>query len=126
MSFQKAEELHARISKSKGPAEHLEGETVEFKTQVALDEKSLNAVVAFANQQGGTILVGVDGRKQTKEALLAIKADECNCEDVKSYVWRNTVPNLSVEVQVLSFQGTHFLEIQVPKKERPIATSSAL
>ncbi|MEM3484445.1 MAG: ATP-binding protein [Candidatus Methanomethyliaceae archaeon] len=124
MSFHKAKELLARILESNCPAEDLEGETVEFKTHLTLDEKFLNLVVAFANQQGGIILIGVDGRKQAKEALLGIKADECNCEDIKSYVWRNTVPNLSVDVQILSFQGLHFLEIQVPKKEKPVATSS--
>src|SRR3990172_224281 len=85
---------------------------VEFKRDVSQRSDFASEMVAFANTQGGRILVGVDDdgtifgvadAKKTEEAILNISRD-------------NVVPALQITIDRVNDNGKTVLVVQVPRR----------
>jgi hypothetical protein len=93
-----------------------ESDKIEFKSQIPKNQEAIAiAAVAFANQKGGTILVGVDNEGQilgsfaenAKETLTNILRDRCE-------------PPLEAAVQEATVQEKPILVVTVPDgKDKP-------
>lgn len=93
-----------------------ESDAIEFKSQIPKNQEAIAiGAVAFANQKGGTILVGVDNEGQivgsfaenAKETLTNILRDRCE-------------PPLQFSIQEATVQGKPIFVISVPEgKDKP-------
>jgi len=93
-----------------------ESDTIEFKSQIPKNQEGIAiAAVAFANQKGGTIFVGVDNEGQivgsfaenAKDTLTNILRDRCE-------------PPLEFSIQEATVQGKPIFVVTVPQgKDKP-------
>jgi predicted HTH transcriptional regulator len=93
-----------------------EGQQLEFKHKIAHPEKVVREMIAFANSEGGTILVGVDddgqlvGVKYPEEELLSL--NEALEKSVRQkLVYHDSLVKLSEKRSVL--------RLDVPPSEKP-------
>jgi len=107
-------------------ADSLETETLDFKRdphtvtspsapgnpQAKLVEKLIDAVVCFANAHGGRIILGVDDRTPGPAAFSGTQADPAF---LRSRIFGNTKPQLTVPIDEIEFEGTRLLVITVPE-----------
>lgn len=112
-------ELLAQLDGS--PANSLESETLEFKpwktardaykTQVGTLRE---AVVAMANAQGGTVVLGVADRKRTrKEAIHGVS--DLDSEGLRRDIYDGTDPHVLVDIQPLDEPEGRVLVIRIPR-----------
>ncbi|WP_076694211.1 RNA-binding domain-containing protein [Tersicoccus sp. Bi-70] len=80
--------------------------------QARLVEELVDAVVCFANARGGRIVLGVDDRLPGPDAFLGTKVDPAF---LRSKVYNNTRPQLTVPIDEVEFAGTRLLVITVPE-----------
>ncbi|MEW6218599.1 MAG: RNA-binding domain-containing protein [Thermodesulfobacteriota bacterium] len=100
-----------------------ENSGVEFKSAGAHPDSLARELVAFANSQGGTILLGIDDAGRV-EGLDDSRSWE---EWIANIARQNVVPPLSPTYQEVVWQGKRLAVIDVPKgKERPYQTSRNL
>ncbi|MCL1941591.1 MAG: ATP-binding protein, partial [Synergistaceae bacterium] len=96
--------------------------TVEFKSdmQKIQDSEIFEAVVAFANTDGGDIYLGVenDGR------MTGVHETHRNPVTLSAYIANNTVPPISVRTEVLKGEKP-VLKISVPKSHGGIAATAS-
>lgn len=93
-----------------------EGQHLEFKHKVAHPEKVVREMIAFANSEGGTILIGVDdnhelvGLKYPDEELLSL--NESLQKFVKQkFIFHDSLIKLSEKKSVL--------RVDIPPSEKP-------
>lgn len=92
---------------------HRESLEVEFKSDRTRFEDTaiLEASVALANTNGGTVFLGVDD----DGTLTGLHPDHVDYLPLSAYIANYTVPPLGVRVQSLQQNGKAFLRIVVPK-----------
>lgn len=104
----------------------VETETLDFKRdphtvtgrgaprnpQARLIEELTDAVVCFANTQGGRIVLGVDDRIPGPEAFIGTKAD---AGVLRNRIYGNTRPQLTVPIEEIEVDGVRLLVITVPE-----------
>jgi len=115
-------------SLDKNTAEHLEDETLEFKQWIStpkeLYKKIIDQVVCFANQNGGTIVLGVKdktiGRQKAIQGCYGY-----NLEEIKSRVYDATDPKILVTTDELLVEPEKvtLLLIQIPKAMGIVTTT---
>ena len=101
-------------------AESLEDETLEFKQWIStpkeLYKKIIEQVVCFANQNGGTIVLGVNdktiGRQKALQGCFGY-----NLEEIKSRIYNSTDPKILVTTDELMVEPEKvtLILIQTPK-----------
>jgi predicted HTH transcriptional regulator len=91
-----------------------EGEELEFKRWMPFKRHLATSIAAFANTDGGTLLIGVDD----KGASVGIKRPEKAQRKLKRAL-RLISPELSVETETVEIQGKAVLVIRIPKGENP-------
>ena len=100
-----------------GSARDLESETVEFKQVKDSLKDTLDliadAVICFANADGGTLVVGVSDTVPGPEGLLGVAAS-LTARSIVSGVYERTRPGLSVPVREHDVDGRRILEVTVP------------
>ena len=103
------------------PADALESETLECKPWDS-DPRSLSrqlrelreAVICFANAQGGTILLGIQDKKRTRrEAITGVA--RLDVEVLRRAVYAGTDPHILVDVEELKEPEGRILAIHVPR-----------
>jgi len=102
--------------------------TVEFKGEEKSslsDNELYKTVVCLANREGGLLLIGVedDGR------ITGARPRHGNLTDtlrLKAAIFNNTVPNLHVEIEIITINEKSIIVIKVPRSERPVCTASGL
>ncbi len=100
-----------------------ENSAVEFKSAQVHPDSLAREIVAFANSQGGTVLLGVDDHGKI-EGLDDTRPWE---EWVANIARHNVIPPLTLEFQEVVWQGKRLALIDVPKgKDRPYQTSRNL
>lgn len=95
--------------------------TVEFKSdrRAVSDDAIIDAIVAFANTDGGDLYLGVEddgtitGRNDTHSDIVQLSA----------FVANKTIPPLSVRVEVINEEHP-VIHIQVPQSRSVVASSS--
>lgn len=80
--------------------------------QARLIELLVDAVVCFANAHGGRIVLGVDDRTPGPGAFIGTQADSAM---LRSRIYGNTRPQLTVPIEEIEFSGTRLLVITVPE-----------
>lgn len=99
-------------------ASTLESTTLEFKQPEPSLKRTLeilaDAVVCFANAEGGTIVLGVDDHASGPEALVGVDTSITE-EIVVRGIFDRTRPALSVPVEVRLVAGRRMMAITVPR-----------
>jgi len=103
-----------------------QGETleVEFKSdQTCLPDRDLiAAIVALANTEGGTLLLGVEDDGQ----ITGLHSKHKNVTSLSAFIANKTNPALTVKVNAVDIDGTGIAQISVPKSAQLVSTSEGL
>ena len=94
-----------------------ENESLEFKESPRLKEEIGQAVSAFSNANGGSILVGVsnDGK------VIGIDIGRNSLEELANHVKRNTDPAIFPSMKILDVEGKKIIVIEVRESaEKPV------
>jgi ATP-dependent DNA helicase RecG len=94
-----------------------ENERLEFKESLRLKEEKCQAVSAFSNASGGSILIGVsdDGK------VIGVDIGRNTLEELANYIKRNTDPAIFPSVKVLDSAGKKIIVIEVKEStEKPV------
>ena len=96
--------------------------TVEFKSdrKKLSDDVLIDAVVAFANTEGGDIYLGVED----DGSITGLHKDHKDSTRVAAFIANRTVPPVSVRVEVIQEETADVLKISVPKSRSIVASSS--
>ena len=96
--------------------------TVEFKSDIRNlpDSEIFDAVVAFANTDGGDIYLGVENNGE----VTGLHETHRNPITLSAYIANNTVPPISVRTEVLDGEK-QVLRISVPKSHGGIAATAS-
>jgi ATP-dependent DNA helicase RecG len=94
-----------------------EGKTLEFKRDLSTPEGALKTIVAFANPEGGTLLLGVeDGNRRVRGVRGPLDLEERLANLITDLI----VPRLVPEVEILPWRRLQVLAVQVfPSASRP-------
>lgn len=84
----------------------------------------MNAAVCFANQDGGTLLVGVRDRTRGRTAIVGIGA--LDVTRLRREIYNETSPSILVEIEELPPPEGRLLAIHVPRGLPPHTTSKGL
>ena len=95
--------------------------TVEFKSDVSRlpDGDIIDAVVAFANTEGGDLYLGVEDNGD----ITGLHKEHMDTTRLAAFVANKTVPPVPVRTEILDFDKP-VLKISVPKQTSVIASSS--
>ena len=93
-----------------------EGLQLEFKRKAAHPDKIVHELIAFANTQGGTLLVGVDD----DGSIPGLKYPEEESHAVNLVLERQCRPKLLFSEKIIRISDKHFvLLFDVPKSAKP-------
>ncbi|MDA3790609.1 MAG: putative DNA binding domain-containing protein [Desulfobacula sp.] len=99
---------------------HGENSSVEFKLQEAHPDSIAKEITAFANTQGGTILLGVDDAG----AVIGIDNSKNWEEWIANIARNNIVPSIHVSYNKIDIKGKYIGIVEVPKgQDKPYQTS---
>ncbi len=84
--------------------------------QARLIEELVDAVVCFANARGGRIVLGVDDKATGETAFSGTYVDSAM---LRSRIYGNTRPQLTVPIEEVVFADARLLVITVPGGTRP-------
>lgn len=95
--------------------------THEFKSDLKKlpDEEIIEAVVAFANTDGGELYLGVEDNGD----ISGLHEKHRNSVQLAAYIANRTIPPISIRAEIMEFDKL-ILKIIVPKKTSIAATSS--
>lgn len=96
-----------------------ENAAIEFKEIVARPESLAKEIVAFANTQGGTLLLGVadDGK------IIGINDDKNHEEYLANIARNNVIPAIDIEIQKIVVENKNIIAVSIPKgKDKPYQT----
>ena len=93
-----------------------ESETVEFKE--SLQEEALQAIGAFANHRGGTLLIGVTDAG----VPIGVVVGKATVREIIDRIASCTEPRVVPDVQVVTLNDRHIIVVQVPEYPiKPVA-----
>lgn len=95
-----------------------EGRRIEFKERVPGRNNIARTVIAFANDAGGEIFIGVrDNPREvtgiSEEDLLKIE------EQITNIIHNNCVPSILPEISFLQVYGKHIVKVEIFKGNKP-------
>jgi len=96
-----------------------ENASIEFKKELPRPESIAKEIIAFANTQGGTLLIGVSDDGRVCGVL-----EQKNIEEYFSNIARNNIiPALNVITQMINYENKKVIVVTVPKgKDKPYQT----
>jgi ATP-dependent DNA helicase RecG len=108
------------MSKLKILLEQGENEAVEFKAAAVTSESLAKEIIAFANTQGGSILIGVEDN-----GMISGVGNPAALEEWVANICRqNVIPAIQVLIQIEKYLDKNILHIEVPKgKDKPYQTN---
>ena len=120
MIHTKEEILRILKTLDKEPATRFESETLDFKEWVSSPKKLYKILVeyavCFANQKGGTLVLGVKDKIRGRENAIT-GCVGYNIDEIKSRIYEATDPKILVDVEELSLEdlGVTVLLVHIPK-----------
>ncbi len=98
-----------------------ENSAVEFKSAQVHRDSIAKELVAFANTQGGVILLGVDDNGE----ISGLSTEKKNVEEWLANIAReNVIPALAIVIEKIAYQQKKILKVTVPKgKDKPYQTN---
>ena len=114
---------HATVNKVKALIEQGENQFIEFKEQKVHPDSIAKEMAAFANTQGGTILIGV-----SDQAGICGVDDSKNWEEWVANISRhNIVPAIQADCLIVEIEGKKIVVIDIPKgSDKPYQTNKNL
>jgi len=95
-----------------------ESENVEFKKSLQLKDEIGEAVSAFSNTEGGTIIVGFD---ESKDEVIGIELGNKTIENLANYIKQHTDPPVFPLVKVKDKDNKKIIIIEIPEsQEKPV------
>lgn len=96
--------------------------TIEFKSDLKRlpDSDIVEAVVAFANTDGGDFYLGVEDNGD----ITGLHSSHKNTDTLAAFIANKTIPPVSVRIEKLDFNHIQVLKISVPRHKNIVATSS--
>lgn len=96
--------------------------TIEFKSDLKRlsDSDIIEAVVAFANTDGGDFYLGVEDNGD----ITGLHSSHKNTDTLAAFIANKTIPPVSVRIEKLDFNHVQVLKISVPRHKNIVATSS--
>ena len=121
-----SEELSKLLERLDGePADALESDVLEFKSS-RVDVKTIReSVVAFANAQGGNLVIGVADRSRTHAASVEGNA-KFDISDLQRSIYDGTAPNITVDIEELMEPEGRILLIRVPRSGQLHTTADGI
>ena len=121
-----SEELSKLLERLDGePADALESDVLEFKSS-RVDVKTIReSVVAFANAQGGNLVIGVADRSCTRAASVEGNA-KFDISDLQRSIYDGTAPNITVDIEELMEPEGRILLIRVPRSGQLHTTADGI
>ncbi len=115
--------IHAAANKVKALIEQGENQFIEFKLQEVRPDSIAKEMAAFANTQGGTILIGVND-----QSVICGVDDSKNWEEWVSNISRNNIiPAIQVDCFCVEIKGKKIVVIDIPKGgDKPYQTNKNL
>jgi ATP-dependent DNA helicase RecG len=117
----------ARVGKPR-PASFFESQHLEFKQPARSQKDTLNiladAVVCFANAEGGTIVVGVNDKATTRAQALVGVDGSYSVESVRRGIFDRTTPHLTVFAEDLEIEQVRIIVVRVPQGVMPHANTA--
>ena len=104
-----------QLSELRRLVSHGEGRSLEFKQKVAFPEKIVRELIAFANTDGGTLLVGVedDGK------IAGVKFPEEEWLLIESELSHTCRPALTLQSQIIRLSEKRYvLRVDIARSER--------
>ncbi len=93
-----------------------EGQHLEFKHKVAHPEKVVREMIAFANSEGGTILVGVDDNKE----LVGVKYPDEELMSLHDALQKHVKQTLVYQDSLIKLTDKRsVLRLDIPPSEKP-------
>ncbi|KAJ1684633.1 hypothetical protein LUZ63_020388 [Rhynchospora breviuscula] len=102
---------HQRLDFKRDP-HTVTGKGAPGNPRARLVEELIDAVVCFANAQGGRIVLGIDDKAAGTDAFIGTEADPAF---LRNRIYANTQPQLTVPIEELEFSGVRLLVITVPE-----------
>lgn len=98
-----------------------ENASIEFKETLIRPESMAKEIVAFANTQGGTLIIGVDDNGQIKGVQ-----DNENYEEYFSNIARNNIiPAIDIKTDTIIYENKKIIVVSIPKgKDKPYQTAN--
>ncbi|MEN9610055.1 MAG: hypothetical protein RLZZ628_869 [Bacteroidota bacterium] len=108
------------MSKIKILLEQGENEAVEFKAAAVSSESIAKEIVAFANTQGGSILIGIEDN-----GMISGVGNPAALEEWVANICRQNVnPAIQVKIQSEKYLDKNILHIEIPKgRDKPYQTN---
>ncbi|MGN0473760.1 MAG: RNA-binding domain-containing protein [Acutalibacteraceae bacterium] len=96
--------------------------TIEFKSDLKKisDEVIVDAVVAFANTDGGCFYLGVEDNGD----ITGLHKEHKDCTRLAAFIANKTVPPVAVSAEKIEYDDVEYITITVPKCKSIIASSS--
>src|SRR4051812_1633017 len=92
-----------------------EGHQLEFKRKVSFPDKVVRELIAFANTDGGILLIGVDDDK----SIPGVKYPEEESLAVRQEIEKHCRPKLTFDEEIIAISEKKFvLQWRVDKSER--------
>lgn len=94
-----------------------ESQNIELKSSLSLKNKVGETISAFANTEGGTVLIGISDKKE----ILGVNIGKKTIEDLANFLKWNTDPEIYPDVKVRQVNGKDIVKIIVKEKdEKPV------
>jgi ATP-dependent DNA helicase RecG len=94
-----------------------ENEGLEFKESIRLKDEICQAVSAFSNANGGSILIGISNNGKA----IGVDIGNNTLEELANYIKRNTDPAIFPSVKILDAEGKRIIVIEVKESpEKPV------
>ena len=122
-----SEELSKLLERLDGePADALESDVLEFKSS-RVDVKTIReSVVAFANAQGGNLVIGVADRSRTRSPHRSKAIAKFDISDLQRSIYDGTAPNITVDIEELMEPEGRILLIRVPRSGQLHTTADGI
>ncbi|MCS7081892.1 MAG: ATP-binding protein [Bacteroidetes bacterium] len=91
-----------------------EGFRVEFKRKVPTADKLAKTLVAFANSQGGHILIGIDDNR----TVIGVRSPEEAEFEIEQAARHHCDPPIDYALELIAYAGREVLVIYVPESSR--------
>lgn len=133
MAVVASSEVRRQLQRLDGaPADEIESQTLECKSWDANPQafdrqikEIREAVVGFANAQGGVIVLGVGDRKRTRREAIEGVGD-LDADSLRRKIYDGTEPHILVDVEELVEPEGRLILIHVPKGIPPHTTSEGV
>src|SRR4051812_16484601 len=94
---------------------HGEGHHLEFKRKASFPEKVVREIIAFANTDGGILLIGVDDDK----SIPGVRYPEEESLAMRHELEKHSRPAIAFEEEIIAISAKKFvLQWRVPKSEK--------